>query len=241
VATQGQEGGSATIIEATWVPTLAAFIAVLSFLFALASRPETLPEILLADAIFVGSVSILVYRVEAHRASKGQGALFRGRPGRSLVLVAFAFGAIWGALAELASSSDPAPTPAIVIYERQVQEVLGPLRKAGAKAFKAASLDDPDLYAKEARELAEEYDLAGNVLGRIRPPRPGDHALHSLLVVRLDAVGEAYMRLGTAVDDGSPNIPLAEARAREANADFREAEEKLQQRGYRIFLVSRRS
>lgn len=141
------------IMGASWVLIVAAFIAVLSFLYA-ASTPETPAEIALADMIFVASASILVYRIEAHLDSQGHGTLFRGRPGLALTFVALALGAIAGILAELASSDERPVAPAIVIYERQVQEVLGPLRETSAHAFKEpASRSKPDLYAKSAREL----------------------------------------------------------------------------------------
>lgn len=232
-----------TIIEAPWVPTVAAFIAVLSFLYALARTPETPAEIVLADAIFVASVSILVYRIETHLDSKGHRTLFRERPALALAFVALALGAIAGILAELASSDDKPVVPAIVIYERQVQEILGPLRETSAHAFKEpASRSNPNLYAKSARELSEAFDEASKVLAGVSPPRSGDHAQHSLLVVRLSVVGEAYARLGTVVEEGSTssNIATAEARVQDAINDLREVEETLNRRGYRISLASGR-
>ena len=228
--------------DAPWIPILLALVALLGFLLTFAGIPQTAMEILLADAIFVALVSILVYRVETHLASKGGKTFLRGRPARGLVLAAIAFGATAGILAELASSAgEPRVTPAISIYERQVQEALGPLREASADAFKSqASRSDPDLYAKNARELSEAYHLASGVLAGIEPARRGDQALHSLLRVRVRTVGDAYARLGTAVGGGAGRSEAAAARGRVQGSieDLREAEETLEDRGYRVSLAS---
>ncbi|HEX6667585.1 MAG TPA: hypothetical protein VF081_13435 [Solirubrobacterales bacterium] len=241
MGTQQQEGGSATIIEAPWVTTLAAFIAVFSFLYGLAGTPEAPVEIVLAAAIFVASVSILVYRIETHLDSGGHRTLFRSRPGLALTVAAIALGAIAGILAELASSKDPPPTPPIVIYEGQMQEVLRPLREAEAGAFEEpGSRGDPEIYAANAREMGEVYAEASEILGGLGPPRPGDIPLHSRLVVRLGALGESYTMLGTAVGEGYPDIAAREAKVLDASDALREVEETLNRRGYRITVASER-
>lgn len=228
--------------EAAWVTILGALVVVLGFLFGLEGLPDTWVEIALADAIFVALASILVYRIEVHLDSKGNWTLFMERPALALTLAAVALGAIAGTLAELASSADDPPVkPALLIYEKQLQaEVFGPLREASADAFESrASLDDPDLYAKNARELSEAYLLASEVLDGIEPPRLGDQGLHSFLVARLRAVGKAYAQLRTAVA-GSAKTATAEANVQKASENLWEAEIRLGQSGYSISLVPRR-
>lgn len=235
--TQREQGPAAANGEAGWVLPLGALLALLGFLLGL-GVPEAPLEIGIVDVMLVGLVATLVYRIEVHLDTH----LLRGRPGVALSVAAVSLGAIAGILAERASSADePSATRAMVVYERQLgDEVFGPLLEAGAGVFEAASAADPVPYAASARELSEAYGLASDVLGGIEPARRGDQALHSLLVARLAAVGEAYARLGAAAADGvgKARFDAAQAEVRSAGEDLLRAQEALGRRGYRVSLAA---
>ncbi|MGB7685316.1 MAG: hypothetical protein WBL45_05980 [Solirubrobacterales bacterium] len=248
MAAQGQKGTaegedrSAAISEVAWVGILAALVAVLSPLVVLVVVPETMLEIVAADVIFVALVSILIHKVETALESKGHRTLFTGRPALSLILASLALGGIAGALTELASSADDQPVrPAIIGYESQLRQVFNPLRKASASAFETpGSVDDPDLYAKDARVLSDAYRSASEVLTDIEPPRRGDQVVHSRLRVRLASIGVAYARLGevVAARAGESSVAAAEAKVRAARRTLRESEEQLSRRGFRVTVGS---
>ena len=231
----------ATLPEAAWVSILAALVAVLVALLGLAGVPETWLEIGVGDIVFVALVAILIYRIETHLHASHNPTLFRGNPLLALAVAALALGAIAGALAELAASSDGPRGSAVAVYETQVQEVFGPLREESAAAFGGRTARrDPVRYATAARELSESYAFASGVLGRIVPARPGDQVLHSLLVARLATVGEAYGRLADAVSNAAGKRKVAARRAavESAIAELRGVEEAFADRGYRVTLPS---
>ena len=211
-------------------------------LFILQMSNEGLPWswwwIWLDGVILIFMLICVALSVASHRALENRAPLF-GEHGRPVLLALVIAGFCGVAGFDLGSNRDQdGPVKGQGEVRRQVEGVLGKLRRHSAESFSSASAQsDPVLYASRARKLAGVFHDAAAELEKVGAYR--SHVILAGLVSRCRQVGDAYEELGRAALRKAKRpgrFNKAKRRLKALGHKLRRAESDLREKGIAIEL-----